>query len=157
MQVTEKKVFSNKVFIVHGSNGELKEKVARIVESCDLKAIILHEQSNGGKTIIEKIENNSDVGFAFVLMTADDFGYKKGHENEIKTRARQNVILELGYFMAKLGRERIFIVCDDKKMEIPSDISGICLGYMEDSDLKQNIAKELKSAGYEIDFNKVMG
>ena len=61
-----------KLFIVHGHDGELKESVARIIEKQGIEAIILSEIANQGKTMIEKIEKNSDVGGAICLFTADD-------------------------------------------------------------------------------------
>ena len=85
-----------KVFIVHGHDGELKEAVARIIEKQGINAIILSEQANKGRTIIEKFEDYSDVGGAICLFTADDYGRAKTNETD-NTRARQNVVLETGY------------------------------------------------------------
>lgn len=98
-------VVSSKIFIVHGHDGEAREAVARFISSIDLEPIILHEQANRGRTVIEKVEANSDVGFAVVLLTPDDVGNAIGKDPE--PRARQNVLLELGYFIGKLGRERV--------------------------------------------------
>ncbi len=117
--------------------------------------VILHEQANQGRTIIEKIVANSDVGFAVVLLTPDDEGRLVGESN-LEPRARQNVLLELGYFIAKLGREN---VCALKKgrLDIPSDFAGVVWSAMDDNNgWKTELAKELKAAGYPIDWNKVM-
>ena len=65
---------NNKVFIVHGQDDGLKNEVARFVDRLGLDSVILHEQVNAGDTIIEKIERNSDVGFAIVLYTPCDEG-----------------------------------------------------------------------------------
>ena len=101
---------TNKVFIVHGHNETIKEKVARLLEKLNLEPIILHEQTNNGNTIIEKFEQHSDsVNFAIILLTADDEG-KASKEDNYKPRARQNVILEMGYFYGKLGRNRVFLL-----------------------------------------------
>lgn len=99
---------SSRVFVVHGHDNEMKQAVARILERLNLEAIILHEQPDRGLTIIEKIERFSDVGFAVVLLSPDDVGYSKadGHD-AARPRARQNVVLELGYFAGKLGRENV--------------------------------------------------
>lgn len=94
---------NKKVFIVHGHNEEIREKVARTIEKLRLKPIILSEQANAGKTVLEKFEANSEVGFAIILLTDDDLGKSKT-EADLHKRARQNVILELGYFFGKLGR-----------------------------------------------------
>lgn len=93
---------SKKVFIVHGHDNEAKVSVARFVEQLGLKAIILYEQTNQSKTIIEKIENYSDVGFTIVLYTEFNEGKAK-KETEFKNRARQNVVFEHGYFISKIG------------------------------------------------------
>ena len=102
----------DKVFIVHGHDGELKFAVARLVEKQGLNAIILSEQANKGKTIIEKFEENRDASGAICLFTADDLGHSNSDIGE-KARARQNVVFETGYFMGKLGREKIVIIAEN--------------------------------------------
>ena len=94
---------SNKIFIVHGHDNGAKSEVARFLEKIGFEAIILHEQANQGKTIIEKIDAYGNVGFAVVLLTPDDEGCARG--GSLLPRARQNVILELGYFIGRLGRD----------------------------------------------------
>jgi len=98
-----------KVFIVHGRDNEAKQEVSRFIEKLGLETIILHEQANAGMTIIEKIETYSnDADFALVLYTACDKG-RGSHETKFpaRDRARQNVVFEHGYLMAKLGRENV--------------------------------------------------
>lgn len=143
------------VFIVHGHDGEAKERTARFVEKLGFKAIILHEQANRGRTIIEKIEKYSNVGFAIVLYTPDDLGNVKAdaEKGEIKPRARQNVVFEHGYLIGKLGRESVVPLVAGN-IELPNDISGMV--YISDKDWQVDIAKEMKDAGYDIDFNKVL-
>ena len=129
--------------------------VARYIESLGLKAIILHEQTNRGMTIIEKLEAFSDVGFAVILFTPDDVG-RAVTETVENPRARQNVVLELGYFMGKLGRGK---VCAIRKGDIewPSDYGGVVWTSFDDAGgWKQALASELDAAGYDIDFNAVM-
>ena len=145
---------SNKVFIVHGHDGEARETVARFLEKMGFQAIILHEQANQGRTVIEKVEGNSDVGFAVILLTPDDTGCVKGGEAE--PRARQNVLLELGYFIGRLGRAK---VCALKRgeLEIPSDFAGVVWEKMDDGGgWKLALARELKAAGHDVDLNKVV-
>jgi hypothetical protein len=103
----EAAAINRKVFIVHGHDGGTKESVARFIQTIGLQPIILHEQPNSGRTIIEKFEVAADVGFAVVLLTADDVGASAKKPNESRPRARQNVIMELGYFMGKLSRRRV--------------------------------------------------
>ncbi|MGU1709108.1 TIR domain-containing protein [Pseudomonas aeruginosa] len=146
--------FSRKVFIVHGHDDGARETVARFLERIGLEAIILHEQANQGRTIIEKVVAHSDVGFAVVLLTPDDEGCVKGGTPE--PRARQNVLLELGYFIGRLGREK---VCALKRgaLEIPSDFAGVVWETMDSGGgWKQALARELEAAGHNIDWNKVM-
>ncbi|MCB9227123.1 MAG: nucleotide-binding protein [Chitinophagales bacterium] len=148
---------SNKkdVFIVHGHNEELKEKVARTIEKLKLRPVILHEQSNEGKTIIEKFEKHSNVNFAVILLTYDDYGNVKSETNHNK-RARQNVILELGYFIAKIGRENVMPLYE-QGVELPSDISGVLYTLIDDTEnWKFLLVKELKSAGFKVDANDII-
>jgi len=141
----------DKIFIVHGHNGELKQSVARIIEKQGIEAIILSEQVNQGRTIIEKFESYGEVGGAICLFTSDDIGKAK-NEDADKPRARQNVVLETGYFMGKLGRDHVVILADDG-IEMPSDLSGVV--YTNTSNWQIDLLRELKSMGYTIDFNKV--
>lgn len=141
-----------KVFIVHGRDNEAKQEVSRFIEKLGLEAIILHEQASVGMTIIEKIEHYSnDADFALVLYTACDHG-RGAHETNIrpKNRARQNVVFEHGYLMAKLGRKN---VCSLVKGEIetPNDISGVVYVTLDPNGAwKNEVAKELKACGYAI-------
>ena len=147
-------VSTNKVFIVHGHDGEAREAVARFLERLGFEAVILHERANRGRTIIEKVEANSDVSFAIVLLTPDDEGCARGASPE--PRARQNVLLELGYFIGLLGRDR---VCALKRGElvIPSDFAGVVWENMDASNgWKQALGRELEAAGHSIDWNLVM-
>lgn len=141
-----------KVFIVHGRDNEAKQEVSRFIEKLGLDAIILHEQASSGMTIIEKIEHYSnDADFAIILYTACDHG-RGVHESKIppNNRARQNVVFEHGYLMAKLGREN---VCSLVKGEIetPNDISGVVYVPLDlFGAWKNDVSKELKACGYAI-------
>jgi predicted nucleotide-binding protein len=146
---------NNDIFIVHGHNNEVKINVARTLEKLGLNPIILHEQANEGKTIIEKFEEHSNVGFAIILLTDDDLGKAKKDEN-LNYRARQNVILEMGYFIGKLGRDRVCPLYTNG-VELPSDLYGLLYIEIDSAEnWKIKIAKELKAAGYEIDVNKII-
>ena len=150
---------SNKIFIVHGHDEEMKQAAARTVEKIDLKPIILHEQPNKGRTIIEKFEDYSDVNFAIVLLSPDDIAYSKDKPPEDKEfRARQNVIFELGFFVGKLGREHVFILYkEEKNFKIPSDYSGICYTpYDNKGQWRFDLVGELKSCKYNVDANKLI-
>lgn len=151
---TSKPVTRNKrnVFIVHGRDNEAKFEVSRFIESLGLKAIILHEQASSGMTIIEKIEHYSnDADFALVLYTPCDHG-RGVHESKIppKNRARQNVVFEHGYLMAKLGRENVCALVKGE-IETPNDISGVVYVALDIAGgWKNEVSKELKACGYNI-------
>ena len=150
-KVVQAKNFS-KIFIVHGHDEALKQSVARLIEKQDIEAIILSEKANKGKTIIEKLEENSDVGCAICLFTADDTG-KANKETDYRARARQNVVLEAGFFMGKLGREHVVYIAKEG-IELPSDLQGVV--YTNVNNWQFDLLKELKAMGYNIDFNKLM-
>lgn len=146
----------HEVFIVHGRDELVKINVARFLEKLGLTPIILHEQVNNGKTIIEKIEEYSNVGYGIVLYTpCDKGGLANCGNNELKPRARQNVVFEHGYLIGKLGRDRVCALIKDD-VEYPNDISGILYIKYQDTDgWKLALAKELKNAGYDVDLNKL--
>ena len=148
---------NNRVFIVHGYNETIKEKTARLITSVGLKPIILSEQPNQGKTIVEKFEKNSDFSFAVILMTADDLGdvctFTKN--DQLNPRARQNVILELGYFIGILGREKVCVFIESG-IETPSDIHGVVYEKIDSAGKwKYTLGKELKAAGFDISLDDI--
>lgn len=152
---------SNKVFLVHGQDNETKSIVARFLEHCGLQPVILHEQADQGRTIIEKFEQNADVAFAVILLTPDDLGALTAVASEpgaLQPRARQNVILELGYFIGRLGRDR---VCALKKgdVELPTDFSGVVYTPYDGGNegWKIKLARELKAAGLSVDLERALG
>lgn len=143
------------IFIVHGHNAAIQQSVARTIEKIGLVPIILHEQPNVGKTVIEKFESHTNVGFAIILLTDDDEGKSK-MESELKKRARQNVVLELGYFIGKLNRSRVLPLYIEG-VELPSDINGLLYIPIDKAEnWKFAIVKELKAAGYSVDANKLL-
>ena len=145
-----KRPTSRKVFLVHGRDERALQEVSEFLKSLGLEVVILYQQPNRGQTIIEKFEKNSDVGFAVVLLTPDDIGAPISEPKKRTKRARQNVILELGYFIAKLGRQR---VCPLQvgEVELPSDIHGVVyVPYDTDGDWRQRITKEIESAGIKV-------
>jgi len=145
------------VFVVHGHDEGTKQSVARFLEKMGVVPVILQEQINKGMTVLEKFEAFADRAvFAIVLMTPDDKGYPVNRESEAKYRARQNVILELGYFSAKLGRNRILVLTEGD-IELPSDIFGVVYEKMDHGEgWKIRLARELREAGLEIDLNKAI-
>lgn len=143
------------VFVVHGHDDAAKLEVARFLEQLDLQPIILHEQPNKGRTIIEKLEGHSNVGYAVVILSPDDFGGKASDPDTASPRARQNVILELGFFCGVLGRANI-LALRKGDLEIPSDFDGVIYENLDvGGGWKMRLALELKEAGLPIDLNRV--
>jgi predicted nucleotide-binding protein len=146
-------LLSRRIFVVHGHDGEARKMVTLFLEKQRLEPIILSEQSSQGGTVIEKIEANRDVGFAVVLMTPDDVG-RSNKEQDLRPRARQNVVLELGYFMAHLSRKNICLL-KWGELEMPSDLGGMVWVPMDGNDWKRTLAQELEEIGYPINWKTV--
>lgn len=148
---------SKNVFIVHGHNTNMIEKVELLLTKLGYNPIVLFKEADKGKTIIEKIEENSDkVCFAIVLYSKCDIGYPAGKEDDKKYRARQNVVFEHGYMMAKLGREKVCALLEDSSIERPGDIDGIIyVTFGDNNEWKLRIAKNMKAIGLAIDYNSL--
>jgi predicted nucleotide-binding protein len=146
---------SRKAFLVHGHDERAIHETARFLEKLGVEVVILREQPNSGRTIIEKFVDYADVGFAVVLLTADDRGGPiLDPPDRYKPRARQNVILELGFFLGRLARKRVCVLYE-ANVEIPSDYSGVLyLPFDANGAWKFSLAKEMKEAGLDIDMNK---
>jgi predicted nucleotide-binding protein len=140
---------SNRVFVVHGHDDGMRESVARVLTALGLSPLILHEQPDRGRTIIEKFYDYSDVGFAVVLLSTDDVGYTKGAGSDAaQPRARQNVILELGFFLGRLRRENV-VTLHRGDVEIPSDFSGVLyIPYDSSGAWRYKLTEELSESGY---------
>jgi predicted nucleotide-binding protein len=185
---------NNKVFIVHGRDTKPAKELKDMLIDFGLKPIILHEQASGSRTVIEKLEKYSSVGYAFVILTPEDAGYlqkdaerffatkKRKHPvlsdipnfmdevfsgfvfdnfkeffscSVVKERARQNVILELGYFMALLKRKNVCCLYKGK-LEYPSDIRGIVVVPFKRSvkEVRSTVITELRGARFQLILGK---
>jgi predicted nucleotide-binding protein len=141
---------NSKIFIVHGHDNAAKSEVARFLERLKLEPIILHEQPNAGKTIIEKIDHYSDVGYGIIIYTPCDVGRARS-DKKLNDRARQNVLIEHGYLLCKLGRRNVCALVKEG-LEIPSDMDGIVYTpFDEHGAWHMKLVKELEAAGYKID------
>jgi len=147
MEITSK----TKIFVVHGRD-QVKYELESLLRTWGLEPIILDEQIGGSKTIIEKFEEHSSKAqCAIVLLTPDDEGHLKG-DKDLNPRARQNVIFELGYFFAKLGRDRVICIYKNG-VEIPSDIKGMNPITFDNSlkkDVYMMLSKELRAMGLSL-------
>lgn len=153
----EKVDMNNKVFIVHGHDEAAKNTVARVLEKVGFDPIILHEQANCGKTIIEKLAYYTDVAYAIILYTECDLGRAK--EDDVadeRYRARQNVVYEHGYLIGKIGREKVFALVKGD-VETPGDISGVVYTPMDAAGAwKLDLARDMKAVGLSIDMNNLI-
>jgi predicted nucleotide-binding protein len=148
---------SRQIFIVHGHDEPMKNQLEIFLAELGLETIVLHRKADEGLTVIEKFEKHSDVGYAFILLTPDDIAYAKSEEakpdaeRSKEHRARQNVIFEFGYFVAKLGRNRVCCLYKEG-VTLPTDVSGIIykkvLNAVEEAAF--SILKDLKAVGYEV-------
>jgi predicted nucleotide-binding protein len=153
---TRSRPVGKKVFIVHGHDEAAKEMLARFVAQLGLEPVILHEQANRGRTIIEKLEGHLEMDFAVVLLTPDDVGCAADAAASPRPRARQNVVLELGLFLGALGRRN---VCALHKgdLELPSDFDGVIYVPMDaGGGWRLLLAREIKDAGLAVDLNKAL-
>ena len=145
-----------RVFLIHGHDLGLRETIARFLEQLDLEAVILAEQPSGGNTIIEKFEIYSDVVFAVAVLTGDDEAKPVRQDGQLRRRARQNVIFEFGYFIGRLGRNRVCALMEEG-VEIPSDYSGVVYIPVDSAGMwKVLLVRELKAAGIDVDANQAI-
>jgi predicted nucleotide-binding protein len=148
-------LLSKKIFIVHGHDHVSRDMAVDFLTQLGFLPVVLHNEANQGRTVIEKFEAHADVGFAVVLLTPDDRGGSRAEvaEGKLNGRARQNVILELGYFIARLGRDRVCALREGN-VEMPSDILGVVFLPLDDQGAwKIELSKELMAAGYVLDLN----
>jgi len=154
-QVKRRKSSAATAFVVHGHDTAIRDEVARFLEKLEIKPIILMEQPNLGQTLIEKLEQQHGAPYAVVLCTADDLGRAKDG-GDLQPRPRQNVVLELGYFIGARGRKNVCVLMS-QGVEMPTDIHGI--GYLPidpGGGWKLSLAKEMKAAGLPVDLNKAL-
>ena len=149
---TSEQTNTNQVFIIHGRDHGTRDTVARFLESLGLEAVILQEQPDQGRTVIEKFEQYAQCDFAVALFTPDDVGGIA--DEDLQPRARQNVVFEFGYFIGKYGRDRVRALVKGGP-EIPSDYSGVLHIPLDESGAwRLQLVREMKSAGFDIDANR---
>ncbi|MCK4311330.1 MAG: nucleotide-binding protein [Candidatus Cloacimonetes bacterium] len=151
---TEKKrEAKNKVFFVHGSDCDTKDKVLNFIKKIGLEPIILKELAAAGKTLIDEIQEQSDVKYAIALLTPDNVGGV--YSEELQFRPTQNVILEVGFFVGKYGRKNVSTL-HHEDIELPADYHGYEYIKIDNMDnWKAILVKELNNAGFDIDLNKI--
>lgn len=151
---------NRRVFVVYGHDETARNHLEAMLRRWGLDPLILDQLPSEGQTIIEKLEKyTAEVNFAVVLATPDDEGHRAGREDEKAYRARQNVVLELGMLLSRLGRNRVAIILKQQaNMERPSDIQGLIYIPFKDDLQKEAgtiLAKEMAAQGYHIEISKL--
>lgn len=150
-------VANRKVFVVHGRDSAMKETVARFLERVGLQPVILHEQPNKGRTLFTKFQEVAgEASFAVALLHPDDLGNLAADVDKgLNPRARQNVILEMGFFVGKLGADRVVALVNGR-VEKPSDFEGVVyVAYGDGLAWRLDLARELQAADVPFDSSKV--
>jgi hypothetical protein len=144
------------VLLIHGRDEATKESISTFIEKLGLRALILHDQPDGGRSVIEKFGQSSNIHFAIILLTPDDITAPRNKAKERQVRVSQDVMFEFGYFMGKLGHGRVCVLYQEG-VEIPLDYEGVVYIPMDSRGVwRFLVAKEIKQAGIEIDLNKAI-
>jgi predicted nucleotide-binding protein len=154
---TKTVIRSNRVFIVHGHDHVAKSELELYLTELGLEPVVLHRQADEGKTVIEKFEKHSDVGYAFIILTPDEIAYPISDEKVAddkrrkERRPRPNVVLEFGYFIGRLGRENVCCLYTGE-VDLPSDVSGILYKefHTHVKEIFYDIRKELLQRNYKL-------
>ena len=146
---------NGRIFVVHGHDETLKATVESVLlKLTGDQPIILHQQANKGRTLIEKFEQTSaGAAFAVVLLTGDDRGGPKElGAGDYELRGRQNVVFEAGFFFGAVGRDRTAILFEEG-VELPTDIDGVAFIPIDaGGGWKAKLATELDAAGIKVDW-----
>lgn len=147
-----------RVFIVYGHDLQAREQLELLLRRLRLEPIVLQNIPGGGDTIIEKLEALTVADYACVLVTPDDEGRKRSEASDLRHRARQNVVLELGMVLSRLGRSRVAVLVKGDDIERPSDIDGLLyIPFSNHIDEAKNLlAANLKKAGFEIEVDDLL-
>ena len=146
-----KSVNGKTVFIIHGHDSHLKTELALFLKVGGVPYVVLHEQADKGRTIVDKLVQESEPSnFAIAILSPDDLLMNGSY------RARQNVILEMGYFIGLIGKERVRLLVKGD-IDIPSDLYGILYEkYDEAGAWKAKLAKELIAGGIFVDLPAII-
>jgi TusA-related sulfurtransferase len=154
--LNQKQAPEGNILLVHGRDEAAKETLLEFLEKLGLGVLVLQEQPDGGRSLMEKVGESSSIHFAIILFTPDDIAAPSGSLKEKQTRVSQNVIFALGYFMGKLGRGKVCALFKEE-VEIPLDYTGVAYIPLDPrGDWRLLLAKEIKQAGIDIDLNRAI-
>ena len=144
------------VFIVYGRDENLLNEVKLLVTQLGLKPILISNEPDKGRSIFGKIKDSvNKCCYSIVLWTPDDVGSLATETEKIQFRARENVLIELGYVVAKLGEENVTIIKKGNP-NIPTDIQGLALILREESEWKNHLYKNLKEVFKDISSDDIL-
>ena len=151
------------VFVVHGHSDKALGELERFLTSVGVQPIVLSRRGESAQSLFQKfMAVASKARFAVVLLSSDDFGASRRQydaegvgERALQFRARQNVVLELGFFYGRLGWENVFVVYEHPdqvfpNFERPSDLDGVVFDSMSDAAWQRNLQARLEKAGFAI-------
>jgi predicted nucleotide-binding protein len=153
-----RRTLPHRVFVAHGHDKPLRDDVVLTLTNLGLRPTVLGDTPGEGDTFAEAIEKHSNVSFAVILLTPDDWGEAKVKKPR-RPRARQNVILEWGYFVGRIGRQNVTALLKSDgttDLELPSNYNG--LRYIvvdEDGKWRKTLARELSNASIPVDPDKL--
>jgi len=148
-----------RVFVVYGHDTEARRDLELLLRRVRVEPIILENIPGVGETLIEKLESLTDADFACVLLTPDDIGSSAEKPDDLRPRARQNVVLEMGMVLSRLGRRRVAILVKGSNLEKPSDIDGLIYIPFQTtvSEAANALGAALATAGFQIDIRDLLG
>ena len=158
-QARDRQTDEKRVFIVYGHDTVARNGLELILRRVQVNPIILENIPGVGDTLIEKLESLTEADFACVLLTPDDVGASRSAADNLRPRARQNVVLELGMVLSRLGRHRVAILVKGDDLEKPSDIDGLVYIPYENEvgEAATALGAALGSAGFDIDIRDLLG
>ena len=148
-----------RVFVVCGTDGEMKQAVTNALTKLRLVPVVMCEEPSQGRKIVERFQDYADVGLAVVLLSPDDSVYVKDEPpTKRKLRPRQDVVFELGFLLGKLGKGNVLVFFREcSNFEIPTDFEGIKVTAFDDRDSwKLALIRELTNCGYNVDTDRIL-
>lgn len=152
----------NSVFVVHGHDLATRDLVCDALSALSVEPIVLSQSLGQSQSLLQKFLGVSKAArFAVVVLTADDYGASLLQYDEpgvadraLQYRARQNVVLELGFFYGHLGWENVFVLYRKApkvfpNFERPSDLEGAVFDEIDDHGRwRSTLASKLKEVGF---------
>jgi predicted nucleotide-binding protein len=148
-----------RVFVVCGTDGEMKQAVTNALTKLRLVPVVMCEEPSQGRKLVDRFQDYADIGFAVVLLSPDDFAYSKDESpTKRKLRPRQDVVFELGFLLGKLGKGNLLVLCREFiDFEGPTDFEGMKVIVFDDRDSwKLALIRELINCGYNVDANRIL-